>query len=68
MKRKALVYKGEPKLTRKPIRQPKQQEKKPKAPRNKLQKPPRHTTLNHMGLASSTPRRNFRVAIINGAL
>jgi len=36
MKRKALlstqvVYKGEPKLTRKPIRQPKQQEKKTQA-------------------------------------
>jgi hypothetical protein len=45
MKRKAplstqVVYKGEPKLTRKPNRQPKQQEKNIKAPRNKPQKPP----------------------------
>jgi hypothetical protein len=41
---------------------------KPKDPRYNPQKPPRHTTLHHVGLAFPTPRRSFNGAIINRAL
>jgi hypothetical protein len=36
--------------------------KTPKDPRYNPQKPPRHTTLHHLGLAFPTPRRSFKVA------
>jgi hypothetical protein len=59
MKRKAplstqVVYKGEPKLTRKPIRQPKQQEKNLRPRETNHKNPPRHTIVHHMGPAFPT--------------
>jgi len=40
----------------------------PRDPRNNPQKPPRQTTLQQLGLAFPTLRRNIKDAIIDGAL